>query len=565
MTLFRSCCTGWFVSLLLIAAGLSAPAQSPVTVQLKFVPRTEAKEKAAPDPAKLSDRVRVEAAADSSAGIARVVFEVNDTFRAEVKTSPYRFDWDTLEEGDGESTLSAIAYNNNGQTGTVRLKVTITNELSKGISYYAEKTLEAMRRGDEPALERAARRAFKINTQNPEAVRSIAILTGLRGDIGKAFNLLDDQNNRVPKDAPETLEVRGFLLRLRAFRNGNLQQMLPDLQQGMVLAKTQGEAQLKRLDRAVSAEKADAEGRILRGDAFAAQSKNAEALAEYEKAALLEGGKQKQRAALRQVMALLRLGRQAEAEKTALKAVTDGPADVKAKAVYAATLYSARKYLASRDAVSDGVNAKQPLALVVACFADLCLNARRDAYKEAQLAVETADCGETQYAAMCLLADSNEWEPAKKSYVSAALNLPLFMPVLVERAFQNLAYDKREDRFVEAITLFDVVLGTEPDNAAATGGRALAMMGMKRFKGAKPYLAKFAKLDPTAPDLFVLMAEDISQNPKETKAVSDALARARSLEPTNFKLPALPSLEDFARTMMRYRRTIPLTPALLDR
>lgn len=563
MSRLKGC--AFLVYLLLLTGSQGVFAQSPVNIKLKFVPRTEAKEKVVPDPTKLSDLVKAEATADSEAGIARVVFEVNDQFKAEVKTPPYLFNWDTLEETDGESTLSAIAYNNNGQTGTVRLKVTVENQLSKGIMYYAEKALEAMRRGDEIGLERASRRAYKINTQNPEAVRVMAVLIGLKGDINRAFGMLNDNQNNVPKDAPETLEVKGFLLRLRAFRNGNLQQMLPDLQEGMTLAKEQGTLLLRKLDSATPADKADTKGRILRGDAFTSQLKNTEALAEYEKASALAEGKDKKRAQLRQVMSLLRLRRLAEAEKLALKVVTSSPSDPKAHAVYATTLYAAKRYQAARDEVAQGILAKDPLSLIVACLSDLLLNAKREAYKEAQMAVEAADGGESQYAAMCLLADAGEPEPAKKSYINAALNAPLFMPVFIERAFQNIAYEKRDDRFVEAITLFDVVLRAEPDNAAANGGRAYAMLCQKRYNGAKPYLTKFSNLDPTSPDLFVLLAADASRDEKQAKAVTDALSRARFLEPVNFKMQALPPIEDFARTMMRFRRVIPLTPSLLDR
>ena len=111
---------------LLTTASLAAP----VTVKVRFLPSKELKETILPDSKALKDIVRVAAKADSTSGIEKVTFEIDEQFRAETKKAPFRFDWDTLAEQDGDHTLSVTAVNVNGQSGQTRLKVRVLNELS---------------------------------------------------------------------------------------------------------------------------------------------------------------------------------------------------------------------------------------------------------------------------------------------------------------------------------------------------------------------------------------------------------------------------------------------------
>ena len=187
------------------------------------------------------------------------------------------------------------------------------------------------------------------------------------------------------------------------------------------------------------------------------------------------------------------------------------------------------------------------------------------AYREARDAVNLADMAETQYVAQAALADAGDVEGARKSFQLAFLRAPLFTPSLVSRAYEILTYDKSEERFVNALNLFELALRIEPENTNALAGRLVTFMHLKRYNSAQPLLDKLLRLEPNAPDIFVLQATNLDRAPDRHTHSLEALARARKLDPANYKDTHLPQLTDLMLRMTRLRRVIPLTPALLDR
>jgi tetratricopeptide (TPR) repeat protein len=264
-------------------------------------------------------------------------------------------------------------------------------------------------------------------------------------------------------------------------------------------------------------------------------------------------------------MTLLQLGREKEAEKRALQVAKSPDGNATSAAVLGAVLHRQRKYQMARDTVRDSVQNRNVAALAVAALSDLAMGARTMAYKEARDAVNTADMTETQYVAQAALADAGDHEGARRSFRIAFLRSPLFLPALTSRAYEVMAYDKAEDRFVQALNLFDIVLRSEPDNAAAIAGRLAAYMQLKRYNSAQPLFQKLSSLEPTAPDLFILLAANYDRNIEQHTQSLDALGRARKIDPVNYKDTLVPQITDLIVRMTRLRREIPLTPALLDR
>jgi tetratricopeptide (TPR) repeat protein len=554
------------IGLCLICLMDRALAQGAVQVALKFVPRKEAREKVAPEPNQLGDIVRLRADADSSAGIARIVFEIDNQFRAEVKKPPYLYDWDTLAENDGTHTISVIAYNVNGQTGVQRVKVKVENKLALGHKHFAREALEAFRRADELGLVKAARKAYRITTVDPSVARMMALAVGVQGDLARAFQMLDDRQLGIPPEDPITLEVRGFLLLARAFRNPDIRASLADLQQGMALTRRRSQMALEETLKEFPASTTEQEGLLARGDAFFGVGKYDAALEPYQKAAeKAASGTPRRRAVQRVGATLLALGRTAEAEKSILKLIKDREANTTTYALLAGILFQQRKYQVAREMVENGVTQRNPASLVVSVLCNLALGARAEAYKQARDAVYAADTAETQYVALAALGDNGDKEGAFKSFTSAAINAPLYVPNLTERAFQVMNYDQDSERFAKAINLFDLVLTLDSNCAAAVAGRTLALMQEKRHSAAQTFLARWSKLEPTAPDLFVLTAVDLYRDPTKVRAMNEALARARQIDPANFRDQRVPELPEISTRIMRLRRTVPFTPRFLDR
>lgn len=71
----------------------------------------------------LSGEVVVEVEVTTLAGVAQVEFAVDDDVVATVKSSPYRFTWDTVSVATGAHTLTATAYDVAGQSDQTRLEV----------------------------------------------------------------------------------------------------------------------------------------------------------------------------------------------------------------------------------------------------------------------------------------------------------------------------------------------------------------------------------------------------------------------------------------------------------
>jgi tetratricopeptide (TPR) repeat protein len=556
-----------FVVLLSLCALLGTPGNGEAQVSLSatFVPRKETGEKTAPDLARLNDVTRIKAEADSSSGILRVTFEVDEQFRSEVKKPPYTYDWDTLDENDGQHTISITAYNTKGQTGVTRLKVTVLNQLNLGVKHFVQEGMAGFEQGDYRLLDRSARKAFKISRVDVDSIRLMALDAGIRGDVNRGFQLLDDQQSGVPKYEPFTLRVRGYLLLGRGAEQASIPAMLPDVEAGLNLVREQVTADYKAIDTVHPEGQNDYGGQIARGDALFKYGGFDAAVTAYERAGRLAADNDAtRRAQQRCVMALLRAGRLTEAERLAIKLAGNGDNRGTGQALHGAVLFQERRYNEARSAVRSAVADRNPAALVVATLADLARNDRTAAYGEARDAVNAADTAETQYVAMAALGDAGEPDPARRTFRIAFLRAPLFAPTVVERAYQILAYDRSDDRWIQAMNLFDLVLKAEPENANALAGRVVIMLHLQRYTSASPVVARMAANDPTSPDIGILKAAAAAKGADTSKEIQQALDMAHRIDPNNFNGGNLPRMDDLVLTMIRLRRTVPLSPALLD-
>ncbi len=481
------------------------------------------------------------------------------------KKPRFLFDWDTLAENDGAHTLGIIAYNINGQTGTQRLKVKVENKLALGIEHWVQAGWAAFRRGDGEEMARASRKAFRINRRDPQAARLMALYRGVQGDIGGAFGMLNDNQNNIPKTEPLTEDVIAYLTLSRGVYAGNTAAMIPDLNTALGMMKPRAKGVVREAKIAFPPDKSDTKGHIARGDACFYGNQFDEALKAYEMAVESADNVTLKRTANRRVaMTLLSLNRMGNAEKLLTQLLSGSDATVTDAALYATYLFMNHKYQAARDTVRDAEAKRNVAGLCVVVLSDLALGARAAAYKEARDMVEIAETAETEYVAQAALADAGDQVNAQKSFQYAYVSAPFFMPTLVSRGYEVMAYGKDESRFLDAANIFDAVLRFDPDNAGALAGRALAYTAQKRYLAALPLLKRLQNLDPLAPDLAILSAVQYEQNKETFKAAKDALERARKLDPVNFKDTIVPQMPEFTLRMARLRRVIPLSPRLLD-
>ncbi len=560
-----------WLGLLLIGGVVPAGAQSQtklaVTLTAKADAPTAAKTNASPlDLTHLGDIVHIQADADSSLGIARVTFEIDDQFRAEAKQSPYVYDWDTLDEDDGPHTLAVTAYDSNGQTTVQRLKVTIDNQLSLGAKAHAARALEAFHNGDAALLEKSARKAYKISATDPDAARVMALNVGIKGDLNRAFQILDDQNVKIPPQDPATLEIRSYLLLLRAANAPSAGAMLPDLQAGLPYVQKQVNAAFEAAKSAFPADKPDFASQIARGDACFAHQDFETALDAYQSALKAASTPNAKRRAQHRVgLALIRIGRLPEAELMLTELAHSADGNATTYALLGAVQYQKNRYREARKLVQEGVGQHNIASLIVAALSDLIDLGFASAYNEAKEGVTQADSAETQYVAQAMLADTGDRDGAVKSFRIAFLRAPLFFPILVERGFDIIAYDKANDRFEQALGLFDLILRFEPDNAGAQAGRIACLVYLRRRKTADAALTRLIRQDHFAPDTFVLQSIYLEGDNTQEHPAHEALNRAHTLAPDTFKYAMIPRIPEFVGRLAQLRRILPLTPELLDR
>ncbi len=564
--LWKRCLTSLrFLCGMACLSALAVGARAQVVVKGELVPRKETDEIAAPDPMKLSDIVRVKAEADSKSGIERITFEVDDQFRAEAKQPPYLFDWDTLNENDGQHTIAITAYNVNGQTGIQRLKMTVENKLSLGIKHWVKDGLAAFGRNDLRTLDKDARKSFKISRIDVDAVRLMALNLGAKGDIGGGLRLLDDQQIGVPKEEPFTLRIRGYLALFQSVNQGNNVQMVQEMDRGFDLVRRQFNAELADVTKTYPESSTDSSGQIARGDILFQQHAYEPALAAYEKAAgLTQNRSDKRRAQCRVCMSLLRLSRVAEAENLARRVNNSADATDTTQAMLAAALFQKRKYAEARETARPAAQSKNIVGLVVASLSDLAMNDKQLGMKEAQQAFAIVDIPETQYALSAALADNGNQDGAKRGFRSAFLRAPFFSQTLVERAWEIMAYDNSDERFAQAGNILDLVLSAEPDNVCALAARAVALLQLKRYQTASPLVARLAGADPLAPDTMLLKAITTAKGDPSHAAIKPALEYATKTDPANYKEAFLPPMPTLVSRIARLRRVVPLTPDLLD-
>jgi|GEM_PF-3176472 len=556
---------GFLGLVLMLTIGAAVRTQAQVVVRTDFVARTEAGETAPPDPSKLSDIVRVKADADSKSGIEKITFEVDDQFRFEVKQPPFVYNWDTLDENDGIHTIAITAYNINGQTGVKRIKVSVENNLKLGIPHFVKLGLAAFSRNDLLGLEKSARKAYKLSRIDYDAVRLMALNRGAHGDPGGGVNLLDDQQVGVPKEEPFTLRVRGYLLLFQGTNEGDNVRMCESLEKGFDLVRRQMRGELDSITKSFPETSTDPAGQMARGDNLFAQHSYDAALAAYEKSASLSQNRsEKRRAQHRACMTLLRLNRVAEAEQLAMRLNSSTDATDTSRSLVAAVLFQERKYEQAKEMVRQPAHDKNLVALSVASLCDLTMNARASALKEAMEAVRIADIPETQYTLAAALADNGDQEGAKRAFRSAFLRAPFFSQLLVERAWETMAYENSNERYAHALNLLELVLPAEPDNAPALAARVSALLQLQRYQTAQTFVTRLVTQDPLAPDVALLRAITAAHGNASGAAIKPALDYAQKSDPANYKDSYMPSMPVLIPRLTRLRRVVPLTPEMLD-
>src|SRR5262249_51054423 len=159
------------------------------------------------------------------------------------------------------------------------------------------------------------------------------------------FQLLDDQNNRIPKDDPVTLEIRSSLLVVRAINAPTATAMLPDLQAALPILHKRAEVLAAAARAALPSDQHSFAGQIARGDLLFNEHDFDGALAAYQAAEKKAArGSDKRRAQHRIGITLLRMDRLTEAEPLLTRLSNSADGNKTSSALLGAVLFAKRQY-----------------------------------------------------------------------------------------------------------------------------------------------------------------------------------------------------------------------------
>ena len=505
---------------------------------------------------KISDIAAIVVRADSGDGVDKVEFAVDDQLRFSTGSSPYTFKWDTIADTEGAHSLAVTATDANGVKKTVKLALTVDNQLDLGASALAQKARDAIVAKDMESAAKYSRRALKAEPDNIDASRAYAAIMADRLIWDKAIGTLEKAKNLSGNPAA--------MLELASYRMHHA--VLPENSASLVAdMESAGQLRRKAADAAIEALKAknlpadqNSTHETL-GDAYLDAGRYSEAVLEYGKAASGGAITSTNRLALAYV-----LNDQPQEAVVLLRSIIkDKSGDPATRAVMGLALLRLRKFADAREMVRGDSAGRSVASRVVAAYADAALGNLPAATQAAREAVESRPyAGEAHYALSMGIARLTESEP---EVVRALALSPFQSGPMIDYAVRYAVLTEHPDRFETALKLLQIVLKSEPENGAAKLAKVLLLLHLKRVKDAEPTLAELSRREAQSADVQVAAAIYFDITGKPT-AVEERLRQARKLDPTFFELGAVPKPLEFLYQNVRkihYRGGFYLSPGTL--
>lgn len=162
------------------------------------------------------ERTFVVKADTSETQINQIEFYVNGELRDTKGSTPYTFTLDTLSEEEGPIDLEFRAYGTKGETGSLKAKVKINNQLDKGPEFHNDKAKEFVTNAKFQDAVVEARTAIKADKSFLPAKYTLSTAYFALGLYDKAQKFAEDVTSADPKNAAAYDLESGIALK-RAF------------------------------------------------------------------------------------------------------------------------------------------------------------------------------------------------------------------------------------------------------------------------------------------------------------------------------------------------------------
>ncbi len=539
---------GRMAALVLLLMAATSPLRADITMKFDDLK----------DGDKISDIALVILRADSGDGVDKVEFAVDDQLRFSTGSTPYTYKWDTIVDTEGAHSIAVTAIDGTGAKKTVKLTLTIDNQLALGAPALAQKAIDALQVKDIETATKFSRRALKAEPDNIDAARALAAIHADKLNWGRAISTLEKSKN-LSGSSPAMLELASYHLQ-RSGLPENTANLVTDIESAVQLRRTASDA-------AIAAIKAknlpDDQGRSheILGDAYVNAGRYQDAIQEYSRF----GGEG--RLSLTNRLGLARVLNDQAQEATVLlrPLLRDKTGDAATRAVMGLALLRLRRFAEARDMVGGDLGGNSPASTIVAAYADA-VQGKPNALQEAKdAAAARPNAGEAHYAlsmTLTRLLDS-ETEVVKAMALSPFQSGPM-----IDYAVRYALGTDHPARFETGLKLLQIVLKAEPANRSAQLAKALLLFHTKRVPEAEPILAELNSKDAQSADVQVAAAIyfDLKSNPT---AVNERMKLADKYDPNfrdHFVLGTVPSPLEFLYLDFRkfhYRGGFYLSPETL--
>lgn len=468
--------------------------------------------------------------------VTSVEFYIGDNLRATDESTPYQFKIDTLEEPQGDITVTFAAFNAEGPSTRRTLRLKIDNGFDKGVAHHVARSKELLANGKVDEAIEAARVALKINRDDNTARIAMARANFVKRTFDIAQKFAEDALAAEPDNADAKALLSAINLRRAFTTSGNN----PGAVRTALRAAAESQARILETQ-------ASAAGELTGANLLPAVDANLRAHNYSEVIRALrpdfERNLRDTNYINRFLFALVRAGRFTEANKALNNIERFGAPDGYTFALRATILQflgdRARSEAAEKEAILEAPNAPATK------FAQAYLALARGNFQTLGALADDLERSDpqgplTNYYQSVRFFLLREFEQADRHFQTALLADPANYDVMVERGNQiiesaislGLQGNDLRDRVELAVAFFDSALAARPESFEALTGLSIAYNMQGRIDDAIRFAQAAVAAGEEYPAAHYALASALSSrfiaNPRDITVRDQARAAAEA-------------------------------------
>jgi tetratricopeptide (TPR) repeat protein len=502
----------------------------------------------------VSDIYLVTAIAISNKGIAKVDFLVDGKLAGTDSSTPYTFEWDTVEYDDGEHTLSVVASDLSGNQERKEIKVTVDNDLAAGVEAHLEKGKDFLAVGNAEKALLEGRKALRSSPDSPEALRFVAGVYEGAGMFDKAAEYFEKAVAKEPSDVQlrRTLSLVYVKLAARQSPTGTYSEVM---QKAISEARAASDIEFGETERKAQASSAPMDTYLF-GKALLERGDYESALAKFLASERAEPQKPLYRDAA--AIASIFAGKIRDAEVTFDWLKRQQMADYLTSCAMCLSRLVTNQFDSAREEIGRALGLEPNLVyvLLLAGLTEVRKNDQKKAAEYIDKALEQSpDSAVAHYYKAGILTGERKYEDALTE-VNRAIELdPTLADAHALKAVLWMLKDwvQQIDPMVAAKASLDVALSVDPKSPYALCLAAVWADEQGKDDELLDYATRASEAAPNEPYVQVVLARAYQKH-KEPEKMREAMQKAFELDKVNFSRSSPPSSWEMLEMINRFGR-----------